>query len=200
MWSGILVVALFGQALAEGVKPAAALHVGATVPFTPLSSNATVRLEAGAFLPMVGERIAPIVMGAYSAPVFNGEATDERLGDAYTVNVRQKELMIGIGATVRLFEADRRVNPELTVAPQLQFLETVATGTSAGGAIGTTRERYAKLGFLVAAGVGIGLGPGTLTIQVGYAGTGLDGVLTGKSTTGAFNPTVGYRVTLPLGS
>ncbi|GDX80610.1 hypothetical protein LBMAG42_24210 [Deltaproteobacteria bacterium] len=173
-----------------------AAHVGPTVPLAPLAANASVRLEAGVVLPQLGGRIAPMLFGGYAGPVLEGESTDGRLGDGYAFTVVQKELTLGLGATVRLFPAEAKWNPELTIGPTVQFLETVASGSSAGGAIGTTTEHYAQAGFLVAAGAGVRLGPGALTVQVGYAGAGLDGLLTGESTTGAFNPTVGYRVGL----
>jgi len=174
------------------------LHIGPSFSaFSPLKTTVLPRLEVGAALPFLGQRLQLFAVASYQAPKAEGEVEDTRVpGLTFSYTLVEKELMLGGGLNVRFLELGRPVNPYVAIGPQVFLLETVANGEADGAAFGENRETDTKVGLYAGAGVEIRLGPGALFAQMGFTWCKLDGLITGVSNTGALNPTVGYRLIL----
>lgn len=176
-----------------GETVAIGLHVGPSIPLSPLKLTVLPRLEIG-FMPG-GGRLMLFATGSYAAPVASGTIEDPRVaGGSADWTLRQQEVALGAGIAYRLSNDGAPVHPEIALAPQLYLLETRADGDGDGATFGETREVYAQLGGLVAFGVGVDAGPGRVVGRVEAAMSPLVGAITGRSSTTAITPTVGYRL------
>ena len=171
------------------------LHVGPTIPLSALGVSATPRLEVGLVPGMLKRQLQFVVTGSFAAPVARGTVDDPRVpGGSYDWELHQSEVILGIGAIYDLLPRSATVHPEVEFAPQLYILGTRVDGTADANAFGESKERYVQPGLLVAAGVGYYIGPGRLIGRVEFEMSPLIGEITGKSSTAAINPTVGYRL------
>lgn len=171
------------------------LHVGPTIPLSALGISATPRLEVGIVPGMLKRQLQFVVTGSFAAPVAHGTIEDSRVpGGSYDWEMHQSEVIVGVGAIYDLLARSATVHPEIELAPQLYILGTRVDGAADGNAFGESKERYVQPGLLVAAGVGYYVGPGRLIGRVEFEMSPLIGEITGKSSTAAINPTVGYRL------
>lgn len=171
------------------------LHVGPTIPLSALGVSATPRLEVGLLPGMLKRQLQFVVTGSFAAPVARGTVEDSRVpGGSYDWELHQSEVILGIGAIYDLLPRSATLHPEVELAPQLYILGTKVDGTADGNAFGESKERYVQPGLLVAGGVGYYVGPGRLIGRVEFEMSPLIGEITGKSSTAAINPTVGYRL------
>jgi hypothetical protein len=171
------------------------VHVGPSIGVTGLGVGLLPRLEVGFMPASLRERLMIFVTGAWSAPGAKGTVSDDRVGGgSYDWTLRQDQIQLGAGAAWRFSEETAKVHPEASLAPQVYFLTTHADGTADGQAFGETTESYANWGLVAAGGVGYDLGPGRLMGRLELAFSPLKGDITGKGSTTAIAPTVGYRV------
>jgi hypothetical protein len=173
-------------------------HVGPNMQFgiSPLQVHAHPRVELGGNLPFLGRRIQAFLTAAYTLPPARGTVADERLPNSgeFSFHVVQHELMLGIGIHGRIFELGTTLNPYLGAGPQLFLLKTVVNGEAAGEPFGENIEVDRKWGVYAAAGLEWALGPGALFFQVSFTWSKLDRRITGESSTGAYTPSIGYRI------
>lgn len=173
---------------------AVGVHVGPSIGVDGLGVGFLPRLEVGWLPGSLRGRLMIFATGAYTTPGAKGTVTDARVGGgAYDWTLRQDQLLLGLGAAVRLSKEEAKVHPELALAPQLYLLTSHADGAADGQAFGETTEGYANWGLLLAVGVGYDLGPGRLMGRLEYAVSPLRGQVTGQATTSAIAPTFGYR-------
>lgn len=175
------------------------IHVG---PFLPVFSDLDPffilpRLELGYRFPAWGGRLQPFFSAAYTEPTADGTETDARIASGgYTWEIRQKELMLGLGLLVRFLEwtPDETWNGYAALAPVLFLLETVADGAStAGEPFGENTETGTEVGLYFGAGAEYHIGPGAAFLELSLTWSDLDTFITGNSNTGALTPALGYR-------
>lgn len=199
MTSFLMVALLSGAALAQqpersGVAPLVGLQVGGAFSLTPLGAAALPRLELGAELPFADRRFRAVLLSSYALPVAEGGATDARVaGEEWTWRLEQTELCFALAAAVRVPEISEVVVPEFTLGPDLFLLRSRVTG-EADAPFGESVEQYTRLGLYAAAGAAMALGPGELNLQLAFTTSALNGVVTGKSSTAAISPLLGYRL------
>lgn len=178
-------------------------HVGVVVPqlFTDLGSWPVFGLECGYVLPFdAGPFARPLSLSLdvmYTAPGASGSGTDSNLGEdgaSYDWELTEQMLIFELAAAWRFMPLGDAFSAYVQVGPRLYLLESVLTASGNGGDFGEHRETDTNVGFLVAAGLDIQLGPGSLfgALEMGYSG--LDQKITGESTTGALNVELGYRL------
>ncbi len=180
----------------RGLAPFVGAHVGPAFALSPLSTSVLPRLELGVELPFAQRRIRSFVTGAWSRPLHDGGASDDRVeGGAWSHRLYQSQVTLALGASIALVEpAGRTLVPELAFAPELFLLRNRITGGAGGASFPESTEYEGRLGGLVAAGVRYPLGPGELTGHLTWHTTGLDFVVTGESTAMQLVPSVGYRI------
>ncbi len=171
------------------------LHVGPAFALSPLNTAFQPRLEFAVELPFAGRRLRPFLTAAWSKPVAEGSAEDDRLPSGSSdYRLDQTLLTLGLGAWVALLPPERRVVPEVGVGPEVFLLRSRVTGSSDGAAFPESREQYTRVGALVAAGARFGLGPGELAAHLSWHGAKLDGLVTGDSNAMQVGASVGYRL------
>lgn len=175
------------------------IHIG---PFIPVFSDLDPffilpRLELGYRFPAWGGRLQPFFSAAYTEPTADGSVTDARItSGGYTWEIRQKELMLGLGLLVRFLEwtPDETWNGYAAAAPVLFLLETVADGaSSAGEPFGENTETGTEVGLYFGLGAEYHIGPGAAFFELSLTWSDLDTFMTGDSNTGALTPALGYR-------
>ena len=180
-----------------GVRPFVGLQFGPTIPLSPLGVAPAPRLELGIELPVWERRIRIFAAGSFARPLAAGDANDDRLpGDgAWTYALRQQEWTVAIGPTLRLPGIVDPFVPEFSLAPELYILQSRVDGAGAGKtAFGESKEQYSRVGIYFAAGGAFELGLGELTVNLSIATSGLNGVVTGESSTARLTPMIGYRL------
>lgn len=188
---GLLMAA---PAQAADLKLGAGARLGGVIPLGALGPAVQPQVEFTGVLPVAQGRLRPVLTVGWSRLPAEGAGEDVRVGDgAYTWTLQQTALPVALGLTVRPLDPDTRVQPEITVAPQLVWLSTVSDGESGGAAFGVTRERYLTAGVGVSAGAAMEAGPGELVGVVAFTSTPLKGTLTGQGALNALAPSVGYR-------
>lgn len=171
------------------------LHLGPTFPLTPLAPTFLPRLEIGFVPSAIGGRLQIFVTGSYASPIARGTTDDSRVpGGSYDWELRQREIALGAGASFDLLPRDAAWHPEVAIAPVLWLLHTSVTGDADSSEFGESTEAYTQAGLLAAAGIGKEIGPGRLILRVEFAMAPLTGQVTGKSSTSAIDPTLGYRM------
>lgn len=170
------------------------VHLGPTIPITALGPTFLPRLEVGIVPGPLDRRLHLFATGTYSQPIARGTVDDPRVpGGTFDWELRQSEVALGLGASFDLLPRGHRVHPEVALAPQLFILGSKVDGSADSNAFGESTERYVQPGLLAAVGCGYGIGPGRLMARVELATAPLIGQTTGKSTTTAIDPTLGYR-------
>lgn len=182
-------------ALADDMGGFAGVQVGPMLSFNGLGPTVLPRVEAGVTLPaMEGAwRIYASAQGTRAAASGTG-SSDQLPGGTYDWELQQDQLVFGLGPMFRATMIDGPVVPEVAVGPTLALNRSVLNGSADGAPFPEQREQYTRVGIYAAAGVGIALGPGELTLLATLASAGLNGVVTGPSTNSmSLTPTVGYR-------
>jgi hypothetical protein len=169
-------------------------------PFSPLGPSYLVGVELGYLLPFAHRSIAILVDGAFTEPGASGGTTDPRVtsnGGAYTWNLTQREVLIGLTLMYRLHIGTGRVAPYIGVGPRVWLLQSKLVGEAgAGNPISESNEQSTKFGVSAPLGVDIGLGPGRLFIEAQVMWAPIDHRSTGDSSVGAINGALGYRLLL----
>ncbi|MCB9762762.1 MAG: hypothetical protein H6739_23375 [Alphaproteobacteria bacterium] len=179
------------------LRPAVAAHLGGAIhPLTPLGVGALIRLEASTELPFWGGRLRPVATVGWTAPRYEGTGTDERLPEPFGYTLVQRQLLVNVGLSVRAFDGGAFLSPELWVAPQLYWLQTVVDSSVSGTDLGRTEERAIRVGWLAAPGVSVRAPRGQVLVHLGGSGARFDGVLNGEASGLSLNVTVGYRMHL----
>jgi len=179
----------------SGVSPFVGLQFGPAIPLSPLGVAPAPRLEIGVELPVWERRIRIFAAGSFARPVATGEGKDQRLpgNGGWTYELRQQEWTLAIGPTLRLPGVAGPFIPEFSLAPEIYLLQSKIEGAAGKNDFGLSEEQYTRIGVYIAAGGAFELGPGELTVNISMATSGLNGVVTGKASTAALTPMVGYR-------
>lgn len=191
----------------SGITMFGGLHLGPAFSFSPLRTAVLPRLGVGFVLPVNDLQVGAFLTASYARPSAEGTASDARLpasdGD-WSWSLKQSEWQIAFGPTLRLAGLDMPVVPEVSVGPSIYVLSSVFDGKSGGTAFPQSRERYVAVGVYYAMGAAAEVGPGWATFHLQITGAGLKDTagpndpkrttVTGKSTTAAIAPTLGYRL------
>ena len=168
------------HAEAADLKVGVGLNVGALIPVADLGPGPLPRADLSLRLPVLDGRLAPVLSVGWSQLAATGAGEDERVGDgAYTWQLQQRMLPIGLGLTARFLDPQKWVQPELTLQGEAVRLATATDGASAGADFGITQETAWAPGVHVAAGVALKLGPGEGVGALCWTRAPLHGVLTG---------------------
>lgn len=191
-------------ALSLGASPAAAsessgwlglaagLHSGPA----PLGPGPELSVGGGAVLPWLEGRLLPgLSLGAWQAlAVADGESAS--LDATWHSALRMRVTRVRLDLTARALPADARLNPELSIGPELR-LQQVRTTVRSGETLLSERVDAARgWGLRVAAGAGLRLGPGSLGAQLGWTFARMPSALTGAAATGGFDLSPTYRLEL----
>lgn len=177
-----------GAGFALGI-PTGGLGVG-PVPF--VEGGARVRVGPGALTAAL--RIAFQTFsteGTGSAPCSATSTTSciGSSGGAYSWELDEKALVLGLPIGYRLFPPGTRATPYVALAPELFLLEATSTSFEQ-----ETSQGAVKLGLLALAGGQLELGPGAAFAELGFQYVGLAHRLTGDSDLGALSVGLGYRL------
>ena len=180
----------------EAAGPYAGVHVGGTVPLSPLKATWAPMVEAGVRLPALNDGLAIWGTAWWRQPLTFGEVTDDRFGSgSFQYEVQQDELNFGLGLAWVGTALELPVTPEVGVGPTVYLLRSTAYGAQNGNGFGENTEEYTRVGVQGYIAGNLALGPGELTLRLQMAASGFGGVVTGKASTAAFEPMLGYRLT-----
>jgi hypothetical protein len=170
------------------------VHVGPSFPLTALDATALPQLEVGYVLPAASYAFDVFATGSFSAPAATGTGTDPRVpGGTFAWELHEREIGIGAGLGYGIGDIDARVRPELAVGPQLVLLHSTLDGNAGAAQFPTATESQVTVGVAGYAGVGVLAGPGRIVARLGVGYAPMKQFVTGKSSTLALSPTLGYR-------
>jgi opacity protein-like surface antigen len=175
----------------DGVGFALAPRFGLNVPTSKLGPFVVAGLELDLLLPVLDRRLVLALDATYTYGSYGGGGTDPRVGGAYTYDIGEKELKLGLDLVFRFFAEDAPIIPYIGAGLIMHFLQTVER-PSFGPRVDLL-EQSTEVGFELIAGVDFALGPGYLLADLRWVHTDLDHRLTGDTNAGNVTLAVGYR-------
>jgi hypothetical protein len=176
--------------------------LGGIASFNGLSPFPHFGIEVGYRFGAFGGRLAAVLAAEYTAPSADGKQTEafapERIpgGGTYSLELRQKELVLQPTFFYRLTGLVPRLTPYAGIGPRIYFLESVVRGKAGDQSFQDTPERSMKLGFGVPLGVELELGPGGVFGELLPQWAPLKHTTTGDTHLGGTSLFVGYRAAL----
>ncbi len=179
----------------HSLTPFAGLQASACLPLSELDMGLHGRLSAGAWLPWLGGRLLPVVELGFATVGSSGLVEDERLpdGEPYRWELTMRQLELGGGLHLRALRADAPFSPELGVAAHGVRVHSSMTGAIGGADTQPVHELSWRLGWRATGGMAVALGPGALTVELGYRAVPMDGVLSGETSLSGLVAGLGYR-------
>ncbi len=175
--------------------PFAAAALGASLPLDELSPGGHGLVSFGAQLPWLGERLLPFLELGATTTSGSGSVEDERLpdGEAYHWEMGLRQLELGGGLRLGLLRGDASFRPELAAVVHAARVGTVLDGRVGATPTSTIHETRWTPSWRATAGIAARVGPGAITVDLGYRALELDGVMSGPVRLHGPVALIGYR-------
>ncbi len=170
-----------------GIEP----RIGAMLPTSKLGANVTGGVEFDVATPVANHQLTIGLDASFARPSYSSSAMSTQLPGAIDYTVQQLEVVVGLTANYRFFDATHPLVPRIGAGPVVHMLRTTESTMPAYS--GDNQSQQTKLGFEAAAGVDYAAGPGFLAADLRFIYSSLDTPLTGSSNAGSLSLAVGYR-------
>jgi hypothetical protein len=160
--------------------------VGLVVPRSDLNAAGQIGLNL-AFRPT--QHIHPALWWSWARPSATGSVSDPALDVPLPWSLSQDQNTLALGVNLRALDAEQRVHPELTLAPQWVWTRSVMTASTANA----VQERTMSLGWTIAPALAVDLPDGEVTLRFAASNVPQMGVITGQASGLVLSPSLGYR-------
>ena len=160
--------------------------VGLAMPQSDLNAAGQLSLNL-AFRP--GKHVHPALWYSWARPSANGSVSDAALDEPLSWSLSQDQSTLALGLNLRALDAEQRVHPELTMAPQLVWTRSVMSASTAT----PVQERAFALGWTIAPALAVDLPDGEVTLRLAVSSVPQRGTLTGSASGLVLSPSIGYR-------
>jgi hypothetical protein len=174
-----------------GIEP----RLGAIIPTSKLAANIVAGLELDWLTPALGHKLVIAIDASYARPSFTGTTMSAALPAPGTIGytIDQTEVVVGLTAGYRFFDASHAFVPHVAVGPILHLLRSDEKTSPAYA--GSNNSQQTQAGFEASVGADYKAGPGYLAGDLRFLYSSLSTPLTGSTNAGSVAVAVGYRFT-----
>ena len=165
---------------------AAGASVGLAVPQSDLNPAGQLGVNL-AFRPT--QHVHPALWWSWARPSATGSVSEPALDEPLPWSLSQDQNTLALGVNLRALDAEQRVHPELTLAPQLVWTRSVMTASKDSA----VQERTVSLGWTIAPALSVDLPNGEVTLRFAASTVPQTTVLTGLASGLVLSPSFGYR-------
>lgn len=173
-----------------GIEP----RVGAMMPTSKLGTNVTGGLEIDVATPIANHQLTIGLDASFAQPSYSASAMSAQLPGPVDYTVDQLEVLVGLTANYRFFDATHALVPRIGAGPCVHMLRS--TESTMPAYAGSNQSQQTKAGFEATVGIDYAMGPGFLAGDLRFVYSGLDTPVTGSSNAGNLAIVVGYRLVL----